>query len=85
MMVTLTLHQRAKKCYVRKDVCAKRVCVYLYTDICEENTMLTPVISGICDYTWFFSIVFIFRDFLWGPYTLLITENVIKSTVLYTI
>lgn len=51
MMVTLTLHQRAKIRYVRKDVCAKRVCVYLYTDICEENTMLTSVISGICDYT----------------------------------
>lgn len=50
MMVTFTLHQRAKICYVSKDVCVKRVCVYLYTDICEENTMLTPVISGICDY-----------------------------------
>lgn len=25
-------------------MCEKNV--YLYTDICEENTMLTPVISG---------------------------------------
>ena len=40
--------------YVSKDICVKRVCVYLYTDIWEENTMLTPIISGICDYRCFF-------------------------------
>lgn len=62
---------RAKIWYVCKGVCVKRVC--LCADTCEENTVLTPVISGVCDYG-YFSYGFHFRDFLQWSYTSLITR-----------
>ena len=31
------LHCTREQKYVSKDICVKRVCVYLYTDIWEEN------------------------------------------------
>ena len=54
-------------------MCEESVCVCLCADTCEENTMLTPVISGICD-DGYLSYGFHFRDFLQWSYALLITR-----------
>lgn len=57
----------SKKCYEEADGRAKKN-VYLYTDICEENTTVnTCYFWDMIIHDFFYS--FYFRDFLWGPYT----------------